>query len=539
VLGMMSSLLLLAPAAQGAGAGLLDPTFGNGGFTILNEPADGNEQLKDLVIQPDGKILAGGTKSGESKGFLLARFNPNGSPDLGFGIGGFSVLPDTGPGNVGAPRGIADIEARPDGKVVALGLGRGVADVNAFLFARFTPEGVIDPTWGKSGFRLVSLISFAIPKALALAPDGKIVGVGERPETALVVKVAEDGKKGDETFGPVGIREIDVPGTTSEDGEAVKVLADGTVLVGGSAGSLGSLLAELDVNGEPVAGFGSGGIITHDLGLGPLPTGNIEDLAILADGRIVAAGGATAGPGGNRELVVARFMPDGKLDPTFAAGGIFRSDPTPGNDTAGALEVQPDGKIVVAGLRGEEMMDTVGDTWLLRLTESGQLDPTFGTGGETVASASPQKDQANGLALQADGRPVIAGYADGAGHELLVGRFTADGPVEPISKPKSGKCAGRKATLVGTAKADRLTGTKKADVIVGLKGKDTIRGRGGNDLICAGAGNDKVNGGAGKDRLLGGAGKDRLLGGAGPDLCVGGAGKDSAAGSCEQLKRVP
>jgi uncharacterized delta-60 repeat protein len=536
VLGMMSSLLLLAPAAQGAGAGLPDPTFGIGGFTILNEPADGNEQLKDLVIQADGKILAGGTKSGESKGFLLARFNPDGSPDLGFGTGGIRIEPDTGV--TGGPRGIDDIEARPDGKIVALGLGRGTP-ANAFLFARFTPEGVIDTTWGKGGFRLVAFLSFAIPNALALAPDGKIVGVGDREKTVPVVKVTEDGKNGDATFGPVGIREIDVPGTESEDGEAVKVLADGTVLVGGSAGSLGAFLAELDVNGDPVAGFGSGGMITHDLGLGPLPTGNIEDLAFLADGRIVAAGGATAGPGGNRELVVARFMPDGKLDPTFAAGGIFRSDPTSGNDTAEALEVQPDGKIVVAGLRGEEMMDTVGDTWLLRLTESGQLDPTFGTGGETVAGASPQKDQANGLALQADGRPVIAGYADGAGHELLVGRFTADGPAGQINKPKSGKCAGRKATLVGTAKADRLTGTKKADVIVGLKGNDTIRGRGGNDLVCAGAGKDKVNGGAGKDRLLGGAGKDRVFGGPGRDLCDGGSGKDVAGASCERLKRTP
>src|SRR4029450_11726422 len=86
-------------------------------------------------------------------------------------------------------------------------------------------------------------------------------------------------------------------------------------------------------------------------------------------------------------------------------------------------------KIVVAGLRGEMNMDTLGDTWLLRLNPDGQPDPTFGSGGEAFASASPNRDLAKGLALQADGRPVIVGSADFGAHQLLAGRF-AFGSIE-------------------------------------------------------------------------------------------------------------
>jgi hypothetical protein len=85
-------IVALGLAAQAtAAAGFLDPTFGSGGLTILDEPADVNERLEDLVIQPGGKILAAGSRNG-ANGFLLARFNPDGSPDLSFGVGGISVL---------------------------------------------------------------------------------------------------------------------------------------------------------------------------------------------------------------------------------------------------------------------------------------------------------------------------------------------------------------------------------------------------------------------------------------------------------------
>ena len=92
------------------------------------------------------------------------------------------------------------------------------------------------------------------------------------------------------------------------------------------------------------------------------------------------------------------------------------------------------------------------------------------------------------------------------------------------------RCAGVKATKVGTSGADTIRGTAGRDVIVALGGDDVVNGRGGNDLICLGAGADRADGGAGADRILGEAGADRIAGGPGADQLAGGAGKDRLTG---------
>jgi hypothetical protein len=99
-------------------------------------------------------------------------------------------------------------------------------------------------------------------------------------------------------------------------------------------------------------------------------------------------------------------------------------------------------------------------------------------------------------------------------------------------------CGGRKATILGTKKADSLRGTKKRDVILGRGGRDVLIGAGGGDLICGGTGGDKLVGGKGDDKLFGGGGDDKLIGGPGNDRCDGGTGKDHAKG-CGKLLKVP
>ena len=359
------------------------------------------------------------------------------------------------------------------------------------------------------------------------------------------MRLTESGEP-DGTFGPGGARAVDVPLSNSDSGNSLAVLGDGTVLIGG-ASTRGAFLAELDAKGEPVGSFGTAGIAVHDLGGDPGASGVIEDLELLPDGRIVAAGWALSATDGSSELVVARFTANGDLDPTFAAGGVFRSNPTVAEDDARTLELQPDGKIVAAGLRGESEEEGTGDTWLVRLTPAGVLDPSFGTGGESSAGPAGL-DWAEGLALQPDGKAVTAGsfQAVGAGFQLQFGRFTADEApatesvkVTLIPTPKPKRCAGKAATLTGTPKADRLVGTNRADVIVALGGNDRINAKGGKDLICSGAGKDVVKGGGGADRIIAGAGKDKIIGGAGRDTCNGGAGKDVLAPSCELPKQKP
>ncbi len=96
--------------------------------------------------------------------------------------------------------------------------------------------------------------------------------------------------------------------------------------------------------------------------------------------------------------------------------------------------------------------------------------------------------------------------------------------------PVALRCAGQRATIVGTARRDVIRGTRRRDVIAALAGNDLVRGLGGNDLICLGAGADRALGGPGADRILGGPGRDVLLGGPGRDRLLGQAGRDRALG---------
>ena len=551
---LLAAASLPAFAAPALGnAGEPDPSFGSGGFTILDEPEAKNEGLNDVAVLPDGKILAAGGR-GLSSGFLLARFNADGTPDQSFGNGGIRVLPKTAPGS---PLEISAIERRADGKIVAAGSGVDSKEHTAFEFGRFSAEGVPDPEFGNGGLATVSVEPFGRAFALDEAPDGRLVAAGYTGAgiKAAVVRVRENGLA-DTDFNGTGVQYIDVPESVNDLGLAVKVLASGTALVGGSS-EKGAFLAELDANGNPVSGFGQNGLALHDLGTRLEPSGGVEDLEVLPDGRILAAGWAEAGPN-DEQLVVARFTPSGELDPSFGEGGVFRLNPTPADDEGFALAVLPDGKILVAGVRGEGLPPSfnTGDTWLVRLTPEGRLDPSFGNGGQAVASASPAKDAAFGLALQPDGRAVIAGDAFDESRKLLVGRFTAD--PQPAPPPRA-RCGKRVATIVGTPGPDRLAGTKRADVIAGGGGNDRINAGGGNDLVCAGAGKDQVKGGKGNDRVRGEAGADTLRGGPGKDLllgeagadrlfggpgkrdrCNGGAGKHDGGGQgCERLEKLP
>ena len=116
--------------------------------------------------------------------------------------------------------------------------------------------------------------------------------------------------------------------------------------------------------------------------------------------------------------------------------------------------------------------------------------------------------------------------------EIGVDYDAATPPTTPPPPPPSSgyTCAGRAATIVGTAGDDLLVGTGGVDVIVGLGGNDVIKGRGGGDFICGGAGRDKIIGNGGSDTLYGNDGGDRIVGGSGADFVLGGAGNDRLFG---------
>ena len=170
------------------------------------------------------------------------------------------------------------------------------------------------------------------------------------------------------------------------------------------------LAADLDFT------FGLGGRVTTDV------SGSYDEaraLAIEPDGQLVVAGVSGTGP--SRDFALVRYNMDGSLDQTFGAGGKVNTDFSGGSDAAWALVIQkPDGKIVVAG-------ESSGDFALARYEPDGTLDSQFGAGGRITIDLG-RDDRANAVALQSDGKIVVAGVADGLDFALV--RYGTDGALD-------------------------------------------------------------------------------------------------------------
>lgn len=275
-----------------------------------------------------------------------------GALDTAFGDQG-RVLTDLN-GRSDEVRGVA---VQPDGKIVIAGeTWVYPQDRPRFALARYSVAGRLDPTFGEAGHVLVGMTDdewdYSMPHALALQPDGKLL----------------------------------VAGTAYSAAAGRNVFA----------------LARFNPDGGFDPAFGTGGRVLT-------PVDNAEDagndeafaLALAGDGSIVLAGTTGNFPA---NFAAARYRPDGTLDPTFGSGGTVVTD-LGGDDKAAAVAVQPDGKIVLAG-RGVNNDD---DWAMLRYLPSGELDPTFGSGGLVGTDFNGGEDWVGGLAIRPDGKIVVVG----------------------------------------------------------------------------------------------------------------------------------
>jgi len=279
--------------------GAPDKSFGIGGkvLTLFDDViVTTHDNAQAVIIQPDGKIVAGGWTYG---GFALARYNTNGILDLRFGIAGRVVTKVTGLG------GIYGLALQPDGKIVAAGSGnRG--DNEDVALARYNSNGRLDATFGTGGTVLADL-------------GGGTSGWDEEFASAVVLQ--RDGR--------IVIAGQSNPG----DGDNFAV-------------------ARFNTNGSLDAGFGTGGKVVTDVS----GTGGIDEaraVALQGDGRIVAVGVAKTGGATTYDFALARYDTNGSLDATFGTGGTLLTDfgGRAGDtyDSGRSATIQPDGKIVAAG----------------------------------------------------------------------------------------------------------------------------------------------------------------------------------------------
>ena len=377
----------------------------------------------------------------------------DGDLDLGFGSGGvLGIAMGTGDGwgQCGA--------VQSDGMLVVAGIvDRTTDDVG---LTRVTPIGSLDDFgtggrvywdsgWGDDGGWDV-----------AVQPDGKIVVVGtarlESSDHLTVLRFEADGTP-DTTFGYNGYSVVNFGG--SSEGRAVGIQADGKIVVAGHTSTSGVAVARLDSDGALDSTFGTDGLfVLEAMPLRGLRT--IWDLDVFY-GSIVVAG----------SIFVPAFPPIQPEDATRVYLLIIDSDGLQvversynlGSDSeARSVLVQPDGKIVVAGVA--EL-----DSSIVVARISGlELDTTFSDDGIYTRDFGEGDDEGWDVLLQSDGKILIAGSANLDGYlQAVVIRLNSNGSKDKFGPEVGGVSQGYNAFRFGNASTARsIALTHQAELMV-------------------------------------------------------------------------
>jgi uncharacterized delta-60 repeat protein len=507
--GKIAALALLALAlscgAAHAAAGGLDPSFDGDGKRVL--PFDGVPF--DTLVQPDGKIVLAGYDA--DRRFTVWRVNADGSPDRGFDGDGRVTVSF---GSEGEARALA---LQADGKIVVAGSTYEIKSGTDTAVARLLRTGALDKSFDEDGKAVFLTDEEAYASEVLVQADGRIVlaGAGTRQSTFTLRRLYPTGAPDGTVF--------EKPSESRwEHAWGAALQPDGKIVVTGEALSI----LKDDPWDPVVARYTSDGKLDKSFALtGVKKLKGVHPVKVLVrpGGQIVVA--SNAGDEDTR-MLATQLTSEGAVDYDFGDDGTAAAD-FDGRSLTWDTVLQRDGKVVIVGAATADKVFAVA-----RFATSGALDAGFGIAGKTTVAFGPV-NQATAAALQPDGKLIVAGVTlAGDVARPALARLLPTAPVPRAGDPKPApavrRCAGRVATIVGTAGRDTLRGTRRADVIVALGGNDRVLARGGNDVVCGGPGNDRLSGGSGRDRLRGGAGRDR---------CIGAAGKDRARG-CERRRSL-
>ncbi len=282
-------------------------------------------------------------------------------------------------------------------------------------------NGSLDPSFGNGGIVTATcngvVADLCTPTDLVLQPDGKTVVLVSAPNVPAntgrdfyVFRFLWNGTF-DPGFGNGGIARIFfTPQADSENPFKLAVQADGKIVVVGSAALSnksnspnGFAVARLNSNGTLDSSFGSGGKLLFNFS--SRATAAAKSLAIQADGKILVGGNSDA------NFAVVRLLPtNGAFDSTFNGTGVsiiqipINRGQSVGNPGANGLAIQPDGKIILAGQR-PAVTGTGGDFAVFRLHAGGSPDASFGSNGQVTTNFFGSNDSANAAEIDFSNMP--------------------------------------------------------------------------------------------------------------------------------------
>jgi uncharacterized delta-60 repeat protein len=443
-------------------SGGLDGAFNLGGKQTVNFGDD--DRATAVLVQPDGKIVLTGTYGNfGTPDFALTRLNPDGSLDTGFGAGGKTHFTFGG-------IDVANAAAlQPDGKIVMAGYTDqgGGGGANNFAIARVNANGALDTGFANGGKLTYDFGFDDRATGVVVQPDGKIVVTGfvdGALQDFAAVRLNTNGTI-DTGFGVGG---QDIVGYAGVNKAYAAVLQpDGKIVLAGSTSLNGGDFAvvRLKTDGFPDFAFGQNGRVQVHFGFDAQANG----VAVQLDGKIVLGGFQ-----GADRFALARLNADGTLDTTFNSMAGGTTDNGNGKlsfgfggsvEEASSVAIQPGGKIVIAGFtyKAGGNNNNTENFAAARINPNGTLDLSFnGTGKQTVDFGGD--DEANGVALQPDGKIVLVGYTiSGTQADFAVARliganvhFLAVGGAPDLVQvySRSGTPLGSFSPFAGTGYAD-------------------------------------------------------------------------------------
>lgn len=325
-----------------------------------------------------------------------------------------------GRGTVDLPLRVTDLVAEPDGGTIVVGRRD-----NDLVVTRVRPDLPYDERYGSNGSFVLPLAGQEVHPSVAVRPGGGVVVVatndlGDGRSGPFAVALTRDGRL-DPAFGDGGLSRLlsqDIEGIAND----VVVRTDGSVVLAGifstPDGRSVSDVVGLDATGDPDASFGVAGFGRLAPGRNARPYA--AALALHLDGAVVVAGGPFP------DIVVERYLRDGRQDERYAHPETAGRLAFPGDQTASSIASRPDGTVVVGGTSEFAPL-------LVRYLPDGRGDPAFGFGGIVVGA--PEAGLAD-LVLHGDGRVTTVGSTSfdarsGTPGVAVASRYRADGRGDP------------------------------------------------------------------------------------------------------------
>ncbi len=199
---------------------------------------------------------------------------------------------------------------------------------------------------------------------------------------------------------------------------AMALQIDGKMVVVGYAlngASEGFAIVRYNVDGSLDSSFGAGGKVTVGVGVS---TDEAHAVTIQSDGKILVAGNSHNGS--SMDFAVIRLNTDGSLDTDFSGDGKVMVDFAGSTEDVQSVIVQSDGKIIVGGTSNSLFA-------MIRINTDGILDESFGTLGRVTTDATAASDSGYSLALQTDGKILLAGAGN---NNFVLARYNSNGSVD-------------------------------------------------------------------------------------------------------------